>query len=551
VYPLGDFIVARYTLANGGKTFRPVHRAAGKWSIGDPPLPLPLYRNDELGDDEFVFVAEGEKDIDALRSVGLLAVTSAHGAKSASKSDWTVLCGRDVIVIPDNDDAGRAYAADVAALLTPLGCTVRVVNLPGLPDKGDFSDWIGADGPMGDKGDDEIREAVLSLADNAEPLTPQGSMSPGEAGQAEANHATSPLAVRPSLMTVSELLAGFPTQREPVIDGLIRRGEVANLVSGPKMNKSWLLMHVALSIATGQSVLGFSTRRGRVLLLDYELSPGTLAKRLHAVMDAMGLSADEIGDRLAIESLRGRQLDINALGPYFAAVEPGAFDCVILDPLYRTYPSDLTDENSNVGLARLYGTLQRYAEMMNAAVIVCHHSGKGDQSGRGVTDVGAGGGSQSRAADAHLIIRPHAVDGCAVLSGVVRSFPPFADVAMRWDYPTWALAPDLDPADLRRPPKRASTKDKEPKPTPEPPKPVFDVAWLVENILRDTPQTKDSILALAVEMGLPNENQGKKLLGRAEVAKDVARRAFRWSLPKDNRTYYARIKQPDLAEGDQ
>ena len=90
---------------------------------------------------------------------------------------------------------------------------------------------------------------------------------------------------RPAFLTAADLCAGSPEQREPIIDGLLRRGEVANVISGPKANKSWLLLHLALCVATGRDWLGFRCRQGRVLLLDYELERETLSARLRGVSD--------------------------------------------------------------------------------------------------------------------------------------------------------------------------------------------------------------------------------------------------------------------------
>jgi hypothetical protein len=71
-YPGDTFRVARFSLADGGKTFRPIHRNAAGWSIGDPAGALPLYRGNTIGDAGPVVVVEGEKCADAAASVGLM-----------------------------------------------------------------------------------------------------------------------------------------------------------------------------------------------------------------------------------------------------------------------------------------------------------------------------------------------------------------------------------------------------------------------------------------------------------------------------------------------
>jgi len=85
-----------------------------------------------------VFLVEGEKDADRLVSVKLLATTHAGGAKSWRAEYAAALSGRAVIVIPDNDEPGRGWCADVVRDVPD----VRVLQLPGLDVGGDVSDYL-------------------------------------------------------------------------------------------------------------------------------------------------------------------------------------------------------------------------------------------------------------------------------------------------------------------------------------------------------------------------------------------------------------------------
>ena len=173
-YPGDTFRVARYALPDGSKTYRPIHRNAAGWSIGDPAGALPLYRGDTVGGDGPVVIVEGEKCADTAASIDLVAITSAHGCGSAHKSNWGALAGREVIILPDNDAGGEKYAIEVAEILHTLTppATVKVVYLPGLGDGGDIVDWTGPDGPMGCKDAETIKAAVLDMAKTAKTFTP-------------------------------------------------------------------------------------------------------------------------------------------------------------------------------------------------------------------------------------------------------------------------------------------------------------------------------------------------------------------------------------------
>lgn len=88
-----------------------------------------------------VFVVEGEKDVHTLESWGLTATTNAGGAGKWLPSYAESLRGAKVYVLADNDEIGRAHADLVAASLKGVAEGVVVLPLPGLPEKGDVSDW--------------------------------------------------------------------------------------------------------------------------------------------------------------------------------------------------------------------------------------------------------------------------------------------------------------------------------------------------------------------------------------------------------------------------
>jgi 5S rRNA maturation endonuclease (ribonuclease M5) len=125
-----------------------------KWSVkGVRQVP---YRLPELlaRPNDPVFVVEGEKDADRLAELGLLATCNAAGAGKWTEAHSEPLANRRVIVLPDNDAAGRDHAEKVRTSLEAAGAQVRVVALPSLPEKGDASDWLDSGGS---------REALLAL----------------------------------------------------------------------------------------------------------------------------------------------------------------------------------------------------------------------------------------------------------------------------------------------------------------------------------------------------------------------------------------------------
>jgi putative DNA primase/helicase len=93
----------------------------GQWIWNIKGLRPILYRLPELiaaPPGSRVYVAEGEKDVENLRNLGLIATTNPGGAtKPSNRSKWHTeytryLVGFDVVILPDNDDAGQAHAKE-------------------------------------------------------------------------------------------------------------------------------------------------------------------------------------------------------------------------------------------------------------------------------------------------------------------------------------------------------------------------------------------------------------------------------------------------------
>ena len=106
-----------------------------------------LYRLPELiqsDADAVIFVVEGEKDVDRLRELGCTATCNVGGAGKWRDEFGDNLRERHVVVLPDNDGAGRKHAKDVANSLSGVASCVKVVELPDLQPKGDVSDWLEA-----------------------------------------------------------------------------------------------------------------------------------------------------------------------------------------------------------------------------------------------------------------------------------------------------------------------------------------------------------------------------------------------------------------------
>ena len=145
------------------KDFRPC-RADGKYTLeGVQRVP---YRLENLSltieKGERIFFVEGEKDADRGNNEGLYCTTVAGGAGKWRSEYEKYFKNVDVILIPDNDDAGFRGVQRIAEKITSVSKRIRILPLPGVKKGGDLSDWFDIDGNSSIK--------LLQLADSA--LTP-------------------------------------------------------------------------------------------------------------------------------------------------------------------------------------------------------------------------------------------------------------------------------------------------------------------------------------------------------------------------------------------
>jgi hypothetical protein len=238
----------------------------------------------------------------------------------------------------------------------------------------------------------------------------------------------------------------YPNPRETIVKGLIRRGDVVNLVGGPKARKSFFVLQLALAVASETPFLGRTTKHGSVLLIDNELRGDDLSGRAKAMATAMGLDW-HVTANIKPALLRGQLADLNSIQAALSSIPTGTYSLIVVDALYKALPHG-TDENSNSEMTRAYVILDGIAERQNAACVVVHHTSKGAQHTKSVTDMGAGAGAQSRSADVHLVLRDHEDENTVVLAAVVRSQAPVEPACLKFEYPLWRLAPDKDPENV-------------------------------------------------------------------------------------------------------
>lgn len=152
------YVKARFVDKQNDKTFRQwaVTSSCG-WmnrnKAGTPPM---LYRLNTLTAANEVFLVNGEKAADrGAADLGIVTTCTPDGEAKWSGDYTQALLGKHVRIVVDNDTKGATHGKVVSTALAPHVAEVKVIQLPGLPPKGDLWDWIEAGGTR-----DQLKEIV-------------------------------------------------------------------------------------------------------------------------------------------------------------------------------------------------------------------------------------------------------------------------------------------------------------------------------------------------------------------------------------------------------
>jgi hypothetical protein len=270
-----------------------------------------LYRLQEILQypDGTVFVCEGEKDTNRVAGLGHCAITVASGK-------WTDECvqalsGRDILILEDNDDAGRKKALHAATLLHPVAKSVRIVRLPGLSEGGDVSDWLDA----GHKS-----EELVDFSLDTPIWTPDASA---------------------KIIQSSAQFTGSFVPPDPLISGILQRQFIYALTGHTGRGKTAIALLFAAHVALGRRLGDLDVEKGRVLVLAGE-NPTDAKMRWIALSQQMHFDRNTIdvhwieGTLKFSESVEQIRREVEQLG---------GVDLIVVDSSAAFFEGD--DENSN------------------------------------------------------------------------------------------------------------------------------------------------------------------------------------------------------------
>ena len=327
------------------------------------------------------FIAEGEKDAETLRSRGLVGTCNPAGAGKWRDSYNAALNGARVVILPDADEVGRSHAQAMADSLSESGkvASVVVVELSGLPEHGDVTDWLAAGHDIGEL-KALVREAEAVVGDEPdEPLT----------GRPPVDLAA--LGITP--VDWQALWASDPAGEEWVVEPILPRGRAAGIFAPGGTGKSLLAADIAAAKATGRSIFGQPVQPpASVVYLDLEMTEEDLRERL---IDLGYCPADDLSNLHYYQLPMLPPLDSLEGGDVLMAIvklhEP---ELVIIDTMARVVEGDENSADTYRSFYRCSGCRLKAA---GVGLIRLDHQGKDPTKGQR--------GSSSKGDDLDLVWR--------------------------------------------------------------------------------------------------------------------------------------------------
>ena len=342
---------------NGGWVWHLECDAKCKCRTKLPPVRRVLYNLPAVLEASFVVVMEGPKDCETARKLGLVATTNASGANAPWLREYSEsLRDKPLCLIADADAPGVAHAKDAAHSLVGVAQSVKLIEvLPGVPYKGDLTDYVRAGG---------TRESLLKLIDEAPDLT-----------AADVAKWKSPVMSVPGVLA-SEVK---PERVRWLWRGRIALGKITILEGDPDEGKSTVALDLVARVTRGLEMpdgsAGIPTSGAVVVSLEDGIAD-TIVPRL------MAANADRSKVRI-IQTIKGADgidrtptlpVDLLAIEE---AIKTTEAKVVVIDPLVATLAGE-TNSFRDQDIRRVLAPVAALAERTDVAVIVIRHLNKGN-----------------------------------------------------------------------------------------------------------------------------------------------------------------------------
>lgn len=316
------------------------------------PDPRPLYNIPGIISARKIIIVEGEKSADALIAYGLTATTAMFGANAPiNKTDWSPLIGKEVIIWPDNDEAGKDYAQKVAQHLVKVTSFVSIANpAKEKPEKWDAFDAV--------KENFNIHH-FLETSKGVDSKLPSYS------------------------------IKDFLSDNSPMPDDLITPRLLTPagmmLIGGaPKVGKSDFLINFLIHLAAGENFLGLKPPKPlKIFYLQAEIGYHYIRERIKKLKiseETVFKSSQNLIVTSRVQMIlndQGVEAAYRTVKHYFPDQPP---DIICIDPIRNIFDggTDGSENDNNAMLFFLQNRVEKLRSMLNPdmGVILCHHTKK-------------------------------------------------------------------------------------------------------------------------------------------------------------------------------
>ena len=342
------YLIHRQPHKEGGKTFK-------QFRINDDGTLTPSMADVEripynlhlIHDQHTVIIVEGEQSADALMAAGYPATTNPGGSSKWQPELTPYFQGKQVVIIPDNDEPGAKHAANIAAALQGTAANTIIAPLcEGMADKADIVDWMQA------HPSDISRIYDIALAGEA--IRPSGGTRQWRTGAD----------------------MRYVTETNWIIRDLYPGEGMGALYGSPGSGKTFFALDTAMSIACGKGWKTNQTKHGGVAyvaleggaLFDNRCLKWAEINEINLADHPFTITSDPL-DLL----VKGTESEVDSIIEYLGQQET-PIKLIVIDTLNRAIGGG--NENAAEDMGALVANCDRIWKALGCFLLVVHHSGK-------------------------------------------------------------------------------------------------------------------------------------------------------------------------------
>lgn len=388
----------RFVDSSGKKTFRqrkPDGRGGWDYKLADTPrvlYNLPAVVN-AVKEGKPIFVVEGEKDVDTLTKMSIVATTMPNGAGTWNEIHTSVLAGATVDIIIDDDLPGQQHAVEVYQALQEVGCDVQVWKCA----KGkDITDHLNNGGT--------IEQLEVFDVNSVDEKTEPEAVAPIQTAEQKAVSDVIALLSRDDLSDTQKLLKAelaiaksqstkpidmgrlvdwstFIQESDNdsydwVIPGLLERGERVIVVAAEGVGKTMLARQVSICVGAGVHPFTFQPIKPMTTLsIDLE-NPERIIRRTSRSIYGAAAAVGKLPHHQSHLLIKPQGFDLlraddrAVFEEHMDKIKP---DILIMGPLYKAFidPGGRTSEAVAIEIARYLDVIR---DVYKCALWLEHHA---------------------------------------------------------------------------------------------------------------------------------------------------------------------------------